>query len=72
MLIGKNETQAKRLSPARDKGNHPDGTPDALDVALEQLAQSVADLGVVVNVMRQFRHNAAGLQPVLADEIRGL
>jgi hypothetical protein len=46
--------------------------PYALDGALDQLAQSVADLGVVVNVMRQFRPNAAGLQPVLADELRGL
>jgi hypothetical protein len=46
--------------------------PDALDVALEQLAQSFVDLSVVVNVMRQFKHTTAHLQPVLADELRGL
>jgi hypothetical protein len=50
----------------------PMAQPDALDVALEQLAQSFADLGVVVTVIRQFRHNAARLQPALADELRGL
>jgi hypothetical protein len=46
--------------------------PDALDVALEQLAQSFADLSVVVNVLRQHRPPMAQLQPALADELRGL
>jgi hypothetical protein len=46
--------------------------PDALDVALNQLAQSLADLSVVVNVMREFRHNTAHLQLALADELHGL
>ena len=46
--------------------------PDALNVALEQLAQSFADLSVVVNVMREFKHNTADPQPALADELRVL
>jgi hypothetical protein len=41
----------------------PMAQPDALDVALKQLAQSFADLGLVVNVMRQLKHNAAQLGP---------
>jgi hypothetical protein len=46
--------------------------PDALDVALEQLAQSFADLSVVVNVMREFRSGTTHLQLGLANELRGL
>jgi hypothetical protein len=46
--------------------------PDALDVALEQLAQSFADLSVVVNAIRQFRRGTTHLQLGLANELRGL
>jgi hypothetical protein len=46
--------------------------PDALDVALEQLVQSFADLSVVVNVIRQSRDHTTHLQPALADELRHL
>jgi hypothetical protein len=46
--------------------------PDALDVALEQLAQSFADLSVVVNVMRECRSGTTHLQLGLANELRGL
>jgi hypothetical protein len=46
--------------------------PDELDVALKQLAQSFADLSVVVNVIRQYRDTTAQLQPTLADELRSL
>ena len=48
------------------------GQPDALDVALEQLAQSFADLSVVVNVLRQHKHTKAQLQPALTNELLGL
>jgi hypothetical protein len=54
------------------KESIPMAQPDALDVALEQLAQSFADLSVVVNVLRQHRHSIAQLQPALADELLGL
>lgn len=46
--------------------------PDALDVALAQLAQSFADLSVVVNVIRQFRDHTVDLRPGLATELRHL
>jgi hypothetical protein len=46
--------------------------PDALDVALAQLEQSFADLCLVVNIIRQSRHNAPQLQRGLADELRDL
>jgi hypothetical protein len=46
--------------------------PDALDVALAQLAQSFADLSVVANAIRQSRPNTTHLRPALADELRGL
>jgi hypothetical protein len=50
----------------------PMAQPDALDVALEQLVQSFADLSVVVNVIRQSRDHTTHLQPALADELRHL
>jgi len=46
--------------------------PDELDAALAQLAQSFADLSVVVNVIRQFRDQASHLQPGLANELHHL
>jgi hypothetical protein len=46
--------------------------PDALDVALEQLAQSFADLSVVANAIRRSRPTTTHLRPALADELRGL
>jgi hypothetical protein len=46
--------------------------PDALDVALEQLARSFADLSVVANAIRQSRPHTTHLRPALADELRGL
>jgi hypothetical protein len=46
--------------------------PDALDMALEQLAQSFADLSVVANAIRQSRPNTTHLRPALADELRDL
>jgi hypothetical protein len=46
--------------------------PDALDVALARLAQSFADLDLVVDIIRQSRHNVPQLQRPLADELRDL
>jgi hypothetical protein len=46
--------------------------PDALAVALEQLAQSFADLRVVANVIRQLGDHTTHLRPALADELRHL
>jgi hypothetical protein len=46
--------------------------PGALDMALAQLAQSFADLGLVVDIIRQSRHNVPQLQRPLADELRDL
>jgi hypothetical protein len=46
--------------------------PNDLDVALEQLAQSFADLSVVVNAIRQFGPGTTHLQLGLANELRGL
>jgi hypothetical protein len=45
---------------------------DALDAALEQLAQSFADLSVVANVIRQSRPGTTHLQLGLANELRVL
>jgi hypothetical protein len=46
--------------------------PDALNVALEQLAQSLADLCVIVNTIREFRDKTAPLRPALVDELHRL
>jgi hypothetical protein len=54
------------------KESIPMAQPDALDVALAQLAQSFADLGLVVDIIRQSRHNVPQLQRPLADELRDL
>jgi hypothetical protein len=50
----------------------PRAQPDALDAALDQLAQSFADLSVIVNAIHQFRSGTTHLHLGLANELRGL
>jgi hypothetical protein len=64
------EPSARALHETKDM--IPMAQPDALDAALEQLAQSFADLSVVVNAIRQFRPGTTHLQQGLANELRGL
>jgi hypothetical protein len=45
---------------------------DVLDTALEELAQRLADLSLVVNTIREFRRNANRLRQPLADELRSV
>jgi hypothetical protein len=50
----------------------PMAQPDALDVALEQLVQSFADLSVTVNIIREFRDKTASLRPAVLNELHRL
>jgi len=50
----------------------PMAQPDALDVALEQLVQSFADLSVTVNIIREFRDKTASLRPEVLNELHRL
>jgi hypothetical protein len=50
----------------------PMAQPDALDVALEQLVQSFADLSVPVNIIREFRDKTASLRPAVLNELHRL
>jgi hypothetical protein len=50
----------------------PMAQPDPLDVALEQLAQALADLSVIINTAREFRDKVAPLRPAMVDELHRL
>jgi hypothetical protein len=43
--------------------------PDPLDDALTDLAQAFADIGLVLDVLRQLRRNADRLRAPLKDEL---
>jgi hypothetical protein len=43
--------------------------PDPLDNALAELAQAFADIGLVLNIVRELRRNADRLREPLKDEL---
>jgi hypothetical protein len=43
--------------------------PEDLDIALTDLAQAFADIGLVLNIVRDLRRNADRLREPLKDEL---
>jgi hypothetical protein len=43
--------------------------PDPLDDALTDLAQAFADIGLILNIVRELRRNADRLRDPLKDEL---